>query len=340
MIRFLLVILLCIGTFTGFAQTGGTNIYDFLTITNSARVAALGGKVVASPSDDVNLAFFNPALLTEKQNGSISLSYVDYLADISIGYATYGFSIEDWGNFAVGMHYINYGKFQEANPDGTLTGATFNPAEYALNIIWSKQLNENLHVGANIKPIFSSLENYKSFGMAMDAGVSYVSNSELFNAGFTIKNVGSQITSYYDDAPTEKLPFDVQLGISQKLKHAPFRYYVTLHHLHKWDLGDTKTKKSSFGEQFTRHLNLGLELVLSPNFSIRTGYNFLRKEELKIKEKTSTVGLSWGFGFKVSRFRIDYGSARYHLAGTTNFFTITTSVDELMGRKKRRYRRR
>jgi hypothetical protein len=45
------------------AQRGGENVYSFLKLTNSARVAALGGMNVSINDDDLNLVFHNPALL-------------------------------------------------------------------------------------------------------------------------------------------------------------------------------------------------------------------------------------------------------------------------------------
>ena len=46
------------------AQKGGESTYSFLGLTNSARVAALGGEVISLLDDDINLVFHNPALLT------------------------------------------------------------------------------------------------------------------------------------------------------------------------------------------------------------------------------------------------------------------------------------
>ena len=50
------------------------------------------------------------------------VNYVNYLADINYGYVSYARSYDSIGNFAVGMHYINYGNFLEATKEGDLTG--------------------------------------------------------------------------------------------------------------------------------------------------------------------------------------------------------------------------
>ena len=47
-----------------FPQTGGDNVYEFLNLTQSGHVAALGGSNVSLRSDDLNMAYHNPALLT------------------------------------------------------------------------------------------------------------------------------------------------------------------------------------------------------------------------------------------------------------------------------------
>jgi hypothetical protein len=123
-----------------FGQIGGENTYDFLNLTNSARMAALGGNQVAlSDSLDLNVSYNNPSLLRSEMKNMLAMNYVDYFAGINYGYAAYSFGTPLPGNFAVGMHYINYGKFIEALPNGEKTGASFTAAEYAL--ILSGQTN-------------------------------------------------------------------------------------------------------------------------------------------------------------------------------------------------------
>jgi len=81
-----------------------------------------------------------------------------------------------------------------------------------------------------------------------------------------------------------------------------------------------------FGDMLMRHIVLGAELLISDNINIRLGYNYRRRQELKINDRPGTAGLSWGVGFKISRFEISYGRASYHLAGPSNHFTLTTNL--------------
>ena len=320
-----------------FGQIGGENTYDFMSLTNSARMAALGGNQVAiNDSLDLNVSYNNPSLLKPDMKNQLAINYVDYFAGVNYGYAAYSFGIPLPGNVAVGMHYINYGKFIEALASGEKTGATFNAAEYALNIIWSNNYKQFTY-GINLKPILSSFESYQSIGFAADLGITHFSKNQNTVVALVARNIGTQITTYYDGAQKESIPFDLQFGISQKLAHAPIRLAATMQHLQKWDLAkptedntgsSTVYTEDKFTKKFMRHLLLGVELLPSPNFTIRAGYNYQLRQEMKLDAKMSTVGFSWGFGFRISRFAINYGSARYHLAGSSNLISVAINLND------------
>ncbi|HDR52207.1 MAG TPA: type IX secretion system protein PorQ [Mariniphaga anaerophila] len=237
----------------------------------------------------------------------------------------------------MGMHYINYGEFKEATELGELTGNFFNAAEYALNMIYSNHY-QRLSYGANLKPVFSIFESYRSFGLAADLGVSYSSKDSLTRVALVASNIGGQITTYYEDGNREPIPFNLQAGISTKLKYAPVVLSLTMQHLTNWDLGYNEAEEESlenwhelqesFGKQIMRHAVLGVEILPSDNFTLRAGYNYQRRQELKFEERLSTVGFSMGFGLKVKRFRLDFATSRFHLAGSSNLFSLAINLNE------------
>lgn len=322
------------------AQIGGESTYQFLELTNSARIAALGGNQIAiKDTIDLNLPYHNPAQLHKSMEGRVLVNYVNYLTDINYGYASYAKSFEGIGNFALGMHYINYGKFREATETGELTGINFNAAEYALNIIYSNNY-KRLYYGVNLKPILSSFESYQSIGIATDLGVSFSSKTGRTNVALVARNIGTQITTYYDNGDREKIPFNLQAGLSQKLKHAPLIFSLTLQNLNNWDLANPEPgpngedqltifeRDESFGKQIMRHTVIGVEVLPSENFILRAGYNYQLRQELKFDDKVSTVGFSFGFGLKVKRFHLDYANTRFHLAGSSNLFSLSINLNE------------
>jgi len=108
-----------------------------------------------------------------------------------------------------------------------------------------------------------------------------------------------------------------------------------MQHLQKWDLAKPEEDKTGstvvyvedkFTKKFMRHLVLGVELLPSPNFTLRAGYNYQIRQELGLEERMSTVGFTWGFGFRISRFHINYGSTRFHLTGSSNIISIALNL--------------
>lgn len=330
------IILLSLFATSLYSQTGGDNVYEFLNLTHSGYIASLGGSNVSLYSGDLNLAYHNPALLNAEMDKSLAINYVNYFAGINYGMTMYSRTFPAIGNFAAGLTYLNYGSFKETDESGNITG-TFTAAEYALSLIYSRNIDSMFTIGANLKPVLSHLEKYTSFGIALDVGASYHSRNKLFSAGLVIKNAGFQITSYAGEA-REKLPFEIQAGVSQRLAHAPFRFSLTLRHLEKFDLtydysnqgstiGTAVTDKSDFTENIFRHMVIGAELIPHKNFFFSAGYNYQRRRELQVESKVSTVGFSWGFGINTSFFSIGFGRATFHLAGASNHVSLILKPD-------------
>ena len=328
------------------AQRGGENVYSFLKLTNSARVAALGGMNVSINDDDLNLVFHNPALLSAGMDRNMNLNYVNYFAGVNYGYASYAMERAGLGNFAGGIHYVDYGTFDRTDEYGQKHG-TFRASEYALNLVYSRSIIDSvLAVGVNVKPIFSIYERYTSLGLTADIGAVYTLRATNTSFGVVLNNLGLQITSF--SGTREKVPFEIQAGITQALEHAPFRFSIQFQHLEQWDLTYEKPEEETFfgaapevdnrfdqfADNFMRHAIFGVELLLGENFHFDLGYNYKRRQEMKMETMPGMVGFSWGVGFRVSKFHFAYGRSTYHLAGGTNHFSLTTNLSEFYRKGK------
>jgi hypothetical protein len=323
------------------AQKGGESTYSFLGLTNSARVAALGGEVVSLLDDDINLVYHNPALLTPAMHNHLALNYVNYFAGVNFGYASYGYHREGIGSFDAGIHYVNYGTFEQTDELGQVLG-TFRASEYAINLVYARSIIDSvLTAGINLKPIYSVFERYTSFGLAADVGLTYHNSGTLTTVGLVAKNMGVQLSTY--TGTRERLPFEIQAGITQGLEHAPFRFNMTYQNLERWDLSYELPEDKGyispgeevepsgfdvFGDKLMRHLVFGVEFLVGKNFHAELGYNYKRRKEMKLAARPGMVGFSWGFGFRISKFHLAYGRSSYHLAGGTNHFSLTTNLSD------------
>ncbi|HEX3023996.1 MAG TPA: hypothetical protein VHP12_02200, partial [Chitinophagaceae bacterium] len=65
------------------AQTlGGSSVFNFLNQSHSSQLSALGGINISNISNDVSLAFNNPALLRDNMHQHFDASFNNFLAGI------------------------------------------------------------------------------------------------------------------------------------------------------------------------------------------------------------------------------------------------------------------
>lgn len=326
------------------AQIGGQNVYDFLNLSPSPRLSALGGECVSRIDEDAAFAFRNPALLSDSASGNLNLSVFNYISDISFGSAQYARHFDKIGTFHGGLQYVSYGNFTQADEFGNITGS-YRSGDLAFVTGYSRAIRQ-FRVGINWKLINANLANYSSFGTAFDLGAAYSSKNQLFNAGICFQNIGSQLSKFTPTGEREKLPFEIQAGISFKPQYMPLRFYLTGVQLQTPVLiyddpdkpvdkdfnGDPIPPKKRIGDKIMGHFVIGTEFLLGKNLRLRAGYNHLRRIELRSEDRAGLTGFSLGFGLKISRFRLDYGFVRYAAGMNTHHFGISTNLSSF--RKK------
>ena len=335
--KFLSVFLFLFCTLS-YGQIGGQSVYQFLNLTTSPRQAALGGKIITIYDDDVNQAHFNPASINAEMDNHLSLNYGSYFGEVTYGTASYAYTYDrHLQTFQAGVNYINYGKFDGRNEDGTPT-AEFTGSEIALSLGYAFAIpNTEIQVGINAKLISSTLESYNSFGGAVDLGALYIDEENNVNYALVIRNIGTQFSTY--SGTNEKLPLEIIAGISQQLENVPIRLHFTLENLQQWNVafsnparaqssiqGGSTSEKVSFFNNALRHVVFGAELFPTKGFNIRLGYNFRRGEELRLLEQRNFSGISVGFGLKVNKLKFNYSYSRYTLAANTSLFGLTINL--------------
>lgn len=329
-------------SFVSNAQTGGQHVFEFMNLTNSSRIAALGSNVMSINDNDITLILSNPSLLNENMNNQLALNYTDFFGGVNYGFVTYGHSFKDIGDFAASIQYLNYGTFTETSSTGEILGE-FSASDVGFVIGWGRSLSPHFRIGANAKFLYSAYHTSHASGVATDIAGSYINDEKYFSASLLIRHAGAQLNEFTSGIH-EPMPFEIQLAASKRMMHVPLRFSFVAHHLNKWDLrwdeepeidpltGEIiePSKISQFSDNLMRHIIVGAELSPSKNFSLRIGYNYQRRKENIISTKLSTVGISWGFGFRIKKFNLSYARSAYHLAGSPNVITITTDIDQLL----------
>jgi hypothetical protein len=335
------------------AQIGGTRSYRFLDIPMTARAAALGGSSMSVWGDDINLIYSNPSLLNSTMHKQVALNYCNYVSDLNFGYLGYGHHLNKYGTVAGSIQFFNYGNFSGYDEFGVSTN-NFRANDYSINLTYAKPFEDSsFQVGISLKTLISQYDIYKSFGNAIDFGITWHNKNDLVisvlakNVGFIWKGYSNMLLK------NEPLPQTVQLGLSYKVEKAPFRLIGVYDQLLRWNLKyispvDTTGKSNPFNtsevqmdssrwqrfserfgnrsDNFMRHITLGTEILLSKNFNIRLAYNYRRQREMILPERRGVNGLSLGFGFRIKRFGFAYSFTKMAFPGNSSIFNINWSL--------------
>ena len=306
--------------------------YSILNNNCTARNSSLGGYPIGVFDSDPSLAIFLPSNLSILNKNQIVVNYNNHFADADFGMINYNFQINKKGLFSTTLFYNNYGKFEYFDASGNKLGNSFSANDWILQIGHSKKLYENLQIGLNLKFIASFYEQFSSYALGSDLSLTYFDEQKQFGGYLLLSSIGTTIKNYNNSSSyNSKLPFNSVIGFNSKLKYAPLRFHISYNHLHKWSFNNTNSSESldfdAFINQFFNHFVFGTELLFSDNFNIRLGYDLLSRNELQPTSRPGTTGISWGVGFKIKTFKINYSNSKYHFSGVSNNITIVKKLN-------------
>lgn len=281
----------------------------------SAHVAALGGENITITDDDATVIFHNPALINGVSDKTINLNYMTYMEGAKTASAAYIQGIGDRGTWGVTGQYMDYGTMKETTADHQDLG-TFSARDIALAGSFAYALTETLNGGITAKFISSHIAGYSSLAVGVDLGLNYFDEERDLSLSAVAKNLGGQVKAY--DDTFEKIPLDLQVGITKGLGNAPLRFSLTLSRLNDWD------------EAFGRHIAIGADVLLSQQIYVAVGYNFRRASQMKISESDGSsshgAGLSIGGGLSLERFKLHVAYGKYHVSASSLLFNVSYTL--------------
>lgn len=363
---FILVCLVC-GLNSTYAQVSnaGRSVFSFMSLPVSSRINALGGSNVSLSDGDISMGMCNPALLHETSHMVLQLNYSYYLPGTMFGSALYGHNFGEAkflnhksqitnddqpvrpNYFAVGIHYLDYGKMQYADEDGHLTGGTFGARDILIDVMYARQLSRMFKVGVTLKPVYSIYEHYSSFAIGADVGAHFLSPDSTFQMGLVLQNIGWQLKSFYSDedgSGKEMLPLNLQLGLTYRVKHAPLRFHLQIHNMQTWYLnyewtsfdkspttGDIVPHDVKWYDMLFRHTIWSIEVVpKSEKFYIAFSYNHRRRAELNLLDQKSLAGFALGAGVKIKQVRVGFAISQMTKSNFSYQAGITLDINSLL----------
>ena len=312
--RFLVIISVLLSVTTMQAQES-QEVYSFLRLPVSAHAAALGGDNITLTDDDPTLLFHNPALINGVSDKSMNLNFMTYMEGAKTASASFVKAYKERASWAASAQYMDYGSMKEMTADNTQTG-DFSARDIALAGTFAYMLTNRISGGITARFISSHIASYSSAAVAIDLGINYFDEQHSWSLSAVAKNLGGQIKAYDDDF--ERVPLDLQIGVTKRLIGSPLRLSMTMSRLNRWDTG------------FIRHFSVGADLLLGDNIYVAAGYNFRRADEMKINDSEGDsnhgAGLSLGACLQLERFKLQASYAKYHVSAWSLLINVSYAL--------------
>ena len=330
----------------------GTSTFAFLDLPVSARQNALGGENISIRDGELSSAFANPALLGSMTHNIVQIGYA-YYGTNHFGSVMYGYNFgsknpdvnaqqPDRPNyFAVGVHYLDYGKMVYAEANGQLTGATFGARDILIEAAYARQLGPMFTIGVALKPVMSFYESYSSVAIGADVGGHFQLKDSTLQIGLALKNIGWQLKGFYSDESgqrLEMLPINLELGINYRVKHAPLRFSLTIHNIQRWDLGysllnetELPVKPIGWFDMLMRHTIWAIDIVpKSEKFYLTLSYNHRRRQEFNLQDQRSLAGFAIGAGVRIKMLRLGFAMSQMSKQNFTYQVSLSLDANSLM----------
>ena len=330
------------------AQIGGQSTFGFLNLGYSARMVGLGTNFITAVDEDVTLGLATPSLLNPLHHKNASFSHSILSGGLNYGQFGYAHQLKNEAMLSGHIRYMSYGKMDWTLPTGEVVG-TFSAGDVIVGAGYGHKINKIITLGANLNFIFSTLETYQAFGMGVDLSGTFNFEDKRTVVTALVRNLGIQFSGYTDNN-REPIAPNAMIGVSHRLKHAPFRISVLAHHLNKWDLTYNdpnavakvdplsgqlqEIQQAGFMEKLGRHFTFQLETLLGKHIQIRAAFDYHQRQEMKVVDRTGMAGFSFGFGLMLKKFQIQYGINVVSAAGFNNMFTLSTNLNEWKKRER------
>jgi hypothetical protein len=282
------------------SEPASAQVYRFLNLPASPRLAALGGQPVSLPDASAAMAHANPAYLSSSHHRQFTSSIARQVGDITLGYAAFAYDLPRLGTLSAAVRYAGYGTLTERDASGQAL-ATFGAYDVAATLGVATSVGSALRYGLSLNLIRSDYTHTASTAWSVSGGLLLTLPEQQGSLGVALLNAGNQISGF--NGTRETLPLDLRAGYSRKLMYLPLRLSVTGSHLHDWDI------------PLAEHLELGGEFLFSESFILRLGYNHKAHEALKTDNRIDLSGVGVGLGLRIKGVRVDMSRTSQSVVG-------------------------
>ena len=272
------------------------------------------GSVNTANATGLEAMFANIAGISHTRGTEIIFAYTNWLSGSGVNVMAFGVSQKLGKNS--GVLAFNIMNMSMGEIDITTTNApeggngVYKPNYLNINLAYAKAFSNSIFGGLNVKIISESISDASATGIAVDAGVQYITGEKKqIKFGVALKNVGPPMKfsgdgiSFRGIIPTHgndndlftvsqrsqkyELPATLRIGAS---------YDFLIGDLHRITLAGNFTSNSFTKDQFI----LGVEYALKYYLSLRAGYTYQDGIFSSSLPERGTVLTGFSGGFSVS----------------------------------------
>jgi hypothetical protein len=261
---------------------------DWLSRYTGARTLGLGGAFVAA-ADETQAALWNPAGLTQLFQNEAHFENARMFESTSINSYSFALPARKLPSFGLTIVSLSSGEFERTNELNESLGS-FDESQTAFIFSAAKSVSRRLSLGANLKVVRHSLEEFSAGGTGADVGVLFSATPKI-RLGASLLNLGGPNIKLRD--VEEPYPVEMRGGLSVRVLDG------------KGLISGEVDHREGPGTA----LRAGAEYWLMKNLGLRVGY-----------DDVSAVG---GFSYRFPHgLRLDYGVGGHEL-GTTHRFGVS-----------------
>jgi len=272
-----------------------------------ARSTAIGTAGI-SCTNGLEATFSNIAGLAFTEKTQVKFNYTNWMGSASIGLNSAGIAqrVSESDVIAVSIQSMNFGDIAittVANPEGNI--GFFSPRANVFNVGYARTFSSSIYGGINFKVISENISNLKATGIALDAGIRYVTGEQdQIKFGITLRNVGP-VMKYKGDGLANQVEY-VGSGEKATLEQRSATYELPsllaigasydfiINEKNKVNLAAGFTANSFSSDQYHLGLDYGMSLE-KVAFNLRGGFVYEKNLFSAENRSNALIGPSAGF---------------------------------------------
>jgi len=293
-----------------------------LLINPWARSSGWGG-VNISNCYGLESMYTNIAGLAFTQKTELIFSHTQWLKGSGIDINTFGLAqkVGDAGVLGLAMMSLKFGDLPITTtslPEGGI--GTFSPTYMNINVAYAKAFSNSIYGGFNIKVISEAISDVSATGIALDAGIQYVTGEkENIRFGISLKNIGPTMKFRGDGLSIRSFLPNQESMFTLEQRSADFElpsqlnigasYKFIFNEMHSLSLAGAFISNSFYKDQYV----LGAEYELKNYLMLRGGYTYEEGITSDADRTTVFTGPTGGLSVQVplnkekgSIFSVDY----------------------------------